>query len=126
MIGSTRTIRVFAFANATDMRKSWEGLSAIVRNEIIRDLLEGDMFLFVNRRRNREKVLFFDGIGLCIFMKRLERGLFAASWRCNNDKTLSLSMSELELFLDGSKTVGIISLVPPRLTRNSLEIASQI
>ncbi len=120
MIGSTRAVRVFAYAEIVDMRKSWEGLGAIVRNNLDKDLLKGDMYLFVNRRRNRAKVLYFDGTGLCIFMKRLERGLFAALWRCTKEQTLSLSMSELQVFLEGSKVVGKIPLILPDLGTDCL------
>lgn len=126
MIGSTRTIRVFAYAEATDMRKSWEGLGAIVRNDLGKDLLEGDMFLFVNRVRNRAKVLFFDGTGLCIFMKRLEKNRFAKLWGCNESKVLPLTMSEMQLFLEGSNVVGKITLVPDKITNKNLEISNQI
>ena len=117
MIGSTRSIRVFAYAAVTDMRKSYNSLEALVRNELTHDILRGDMYLFVNRRRNRAKVLFFDGTGLCTFMKRMEKGLFAAPW---DDKTLKLTTSELAVFLDGSKVVGKIPLILPDLGADCL------
>jgi transposase len=121
MIGSTRSIRVFAYAKVVDMRKSWEGLGAIVRNDLGHDLLKGDLFLFVNRRQNRAKVLFFDGTGLCIFMKRLERGRFAAPWKRTEDKSLKLTTSELQLFLEGSKIVGKKMLILPDLGADCLK-----
>jgi len=79
MIGSTRGVRVFAYGAPVDLRKGYEGLGALVRNELGRDVLSGDLFLFVNARRGRAKVIFFDGTGLCIYMKRLARGRFAAA-----------------------------------------------
>jgi len=126
MIGSTRSVSVFAYAAPVDMRKSWEGLGAIVRNDLGQDLLEGSFYLFVNRRRNRSKVLFFDGTGLCIYMKRLERNRFAKLWRQTKSKTLSLSMSEMQLFLEGSDAVGRITLVPEKIRSKTLAISSQI
>jgi transposase len=120
MIGSTRSIRVYAYTKIVDMRKSWEGLGAIVRNDLGHDIMRGDMFLFVNRRRNRAKVLFFDGTGLCIFMKRLERGLFAALWKGADDKSLKLTTSELQLFLEGSRIVGKKMVILPDLGADSL------
>ena len=126
MIGSTRSIRVFAYAAVTDLRKSWEGLGAIVRNELGHDLLQGDLFLFVNRRRNRTKVLFFDGTGLCIFMKRLERGRFAALWKRTQGKTLTLSMSELAVFVEGSKIIEKISLIPEEIDGSALAISRDL
>jgi transposase len=120
MIGATRQVRVFAFAAVTDMRKSYEGLAAIVRNDLLHDILRGDLYLFVNRRRNRAKVLHFDGTGLCIYMKRLESGRFAAPWKRTDDKSLRLSTSELQLFLEGSKVVGKIPLILPDLGADCL------
>ncbi|MCP4602307.1 MAG: IS66 family insertion sequence element accessory protein TnpB [Proteobacteria bacterium] len=117
---------MFAYAAPVDMRKSWEGLGAIVRNDLGQDLLEGSFYLFVNRRRNRSKVLFFDGTGLCIFMKRLERNQFAKLWRQTESKTLSLTMSEMQLFLEGSEMVGKITLVPRKISSKSLEISNQL
>jgi transposase len=121
VIGSTRSIRVFAYAAITDMRKSYEGLSALVRNGLGHDIMRGDLYLFVNRRRNRAKVLFFDGTGLCIFMKRLERGRFAALWERTDEKSLRLTTSELAVFLEGSKVVGKIPLILPDLGADCLK-----
>ena len=112
MIGSTRQVRVHAYAAPVDMRKGFEGLGAIVRQECGRDLLEGDLFLFVSRRRHRAKVLFFDGTGLCLFVKRLSRGRFAALWRDGTDRTIALTTTELQLFLEGSALVGRVELSP--------------
>jgi transposase len=120
MIGTTRSIRVFAYAGVTDMRKSYNGLEGLVRNELGHDIMRGDLYLFVNRRRNRAKVLFFDGTGLCIFMKRMEKGLFAAPWDRTDEKTLKLTTSELSVFLEGSKVVGKIPLILPALGADCL------
>ena len=123
MIGSTRSIRVFAYAEVTDMRKSYNGLESIVRLGLGHDIMDGDLFLFVNRRRNRAKVLFFDGTGLCIFMKRMEKGRFAAPWDRTDEPTLKLTTSELAVFLDGSKVVGKIPLILPDLAKDSLAVS---
>lgn len=80
MIGSTRNLRVFAYAQPADLRKGFDGLFGIVTSELSRDPLDGDCFLFVNRARSRAKVLLWDGTGLCIYMKRLEHGRFACLW----------------------------------------------
>ena len=123
MIGSTRSIRVFAYAEVADMRKSYNGLESIVRLGLGHDIMDGDLFLFVNRRRNRAKVLFFDGTGLCIFMKRMEKGRFAAPWDRTDEPTLKLTTSELAVFLDGSKVVGKIPLILPDLSKDSLAVS---
>lgn len=125
MIGSTRAIMVFAYAAPVDMRKSYEGLSALVRNELKRDILAGEFYLFTNRRRTRAKVLLFDGTGLCIYMKRLDRGCFANLWgRTTADNALPMTMSELSLFLEGSEFVGRRPLSPPALTLSELVVSA--
>jgi len=125
VIGSSRAVRVFAYAGPVDMRKSYEGLGALVRNELRRDLLSGELYLFTNRRRTRAKVLLFDGTGLCIYMKRLDKGQFAKLWRDERDGcgALSLTMSELTLFLEGSHLVGRRALSPPAITQEDLVVA---
>ena len=63
MITLPRHVRVHAYAAPADLRKGFEGLSALVREELDRDPLSGDLFLFTNRTRRRSKVLLFDGTG---------------------------------------------------------------
>lgn len=115
MIGSTRTTRVWACPEPTDLRKGYNGLYGLVKQRLGRDPLSGDLFLFVNRRRNACKVLLWDGTGLCIFMKRLERGRFAAPWR-DSDDVLQLTSNELNLFIEGCDLVGRLELSPSAVT----------
>ena len=76
MIGSTRNLRVWAYPAPADLRKGYDGLYGLVVSELGRDPLSGDCFLFTNRVRTRAKVLVWDGTGLCIYQKRLERNRF--------------------------------------------------
>ena len=76
MLALSSTSRIFLFRQATDMRKSYDGLSNIVENQLGQNPLTGDFFVFVNRPRNSLKVLFWDNGGFCLFCKRLERGRF--------------------------------------------------
>lgn len=76
MWGLTRSTRVFLRSGATDLRLGFDGLSALVKNQLGQDLLSGSLFVFCNRNRTRVKVLTFDGSGLWLCMKRLERGTF--------------------------------------------------
>jgi transposase len=69
MIAFTRAIRVWAYMSPVDMRRSYEGLSAIVRNELGRDIMAGELYLFTNARRSRAKVLHFDGTGLGLALR---------------------------------------------------------
>lgn len=114
MIGSTRNLSVWAMTCPTDMRKGYDGLCALVSQELDRDPLSGDVFLFVSRSRKRCKALLWDGTGLCIYQKRLEGRRFACLWRVGPERELSLTISELQLFLEGSTLVGKIALSPPK------------
>ena len=111
MIGSTRRVGVYAYTAPTDMRKGHDGLSSLVQRDLERDPLSGEMFLFVSRDRRRAKVLMWDGTGLCLYAKRLERGRFASLWGTGGT-AVRLTVSELSLFLEGSKLVGRIPLSP--------------
>jgi len=93
------------------LRKGYNGLYGLVKHELGRDPLSGDMFLFLNRRRTACKVLLWDGTGLCIFQKRIERGRFASLWR-DGDRPLKLTESKLRLFIEGCELVGRRELSP--------------
>jgi transposase len=113
VIGSTRQVTVYAFGGPVDLRKGFDGLSALVTQGLRRDPLSGDLFVFVSRTRKRAKVLLWDGTGLCIYAKRLEQGRFACLWRDERKPTLRLTLNELQLFLEGSALVGRVALSPP-------------
>ena len=112
MIGSTRNLRVLAYPAPADLRKGYNELSGLVLQDLGTDPLSGDCYLFINRRRTAAKVLMWDGTGLCIFQKRLERGRFAALWRRRNDGVVSLTMSELALMLEGCRLEAKLPLSP--------------
>ena len=112
MIGSTRQVSVWAYGAPADLRKGFDGLSGLVAEGLGRDPLSGDCYLFVNATRKRAKVLLWDGTGLCIYAKRLERGRFACLWRDAAARVVRLTMSELQLFLEGSALVGRVVLSP--------------
>jgi transposase len=69
-------VRIWLYAPPTDMRKSFDGLSALVRTKLAEDPLSGQLFVFINRRRTQLKVLYFDRGGYCVWAKRLEQGRF--------------------------------------------------
>lgn len=115
MIGSTRSVRVFAYTEPVDMRKGFDGLYGLVANVLGRDPLSGDVFLFVSRNRKRAKALLWDGTGLCLYAKRLERGQFARLWGDEETSQLQLTMAELALFLEGSNLVGKVPVSPREL-----------
>ena len=89
-----RRVSVYAYAQPTDMRKGFDGLSALVTAGLQRDPLSGDVYIFVSRDRVRAKVLHWDGTGLCVYAKRLERGRFARLWRDEPDAPIMLTVSQ--------------------------------
>lgn len=125
MIGSTRAVGVWAYPAPTDLRRGYNGLFGMVKNGLARDPLSGDLYLFVNRTRTGCKVLMYDGTGLCIFMKRLERGRFAAPWRAGSGQALQLTSTELSLFIEGCQLVGRQTLSPAEIHAKSLAPADR-
>ena len=126
MIGTTRAISVFAYPKPADLRKGYGGLHGLVENELKHDVLGGAYFLFVNKRRTSCKVLHWDGTGLCLYCKRLERGRFAKLWRDDQAATLQLTQAELSLFLDGSHLVGRRKLSPAATGKRRLGKSKQM
>ena len=112
MIGSTRTLRVWAYPEPVDLRAGYDGLAALVTAKLGRDPLSGHLFLFQNRCRTRAKVLVWDGTGLCVYQKRLEQGRFACLWPGRGRGAIELTMSELALFLEGSRALERVQLSP--------------
>lgn len=125
MIGAAGRVPVFAYRQPVDLRKGFEGLSALVRQALGQDPLSGALYLFTNRRRTTAKVLQFDGTGLALYIKRLARGRFAALWETDGETSLSLTRPELELFLHGSQQVGRMMLSPAPLTEKDLVIGAR-
>ncbi len=99
MLGFGTATRVYLVAGATDLRFSFNGLYGIVKSKLESDPLSGHAFLFCNRRKNRLKVLFFDGSGLWVCAKRLEKGTFA--WPQTKERSIELSREEMALLLGG-------------------------
>jgi transposase len=97
MIGLGSVTRVYLAAGATDMRKGFDGLYGMARDRLGIDPLSGHLFVFCNGRRNRLKVLYWDGSGLWICSKRLEKGRF--SWPAQGDDQGRVRMSSEELRL---------------------------
>lgn len=115
MIGAGRQVRVWACARPVSMRKSFDGLFAEAKHAMGMNPLAGDMFLFVSRDRKQARVLHFDGSGLVIVAKRLEKGCFNAPWEGDRDKPWCLTPSELALFLEGSRLVGHYQVLPAQV-----------
>lgn len=92
-------IRVQLFGQPVDMRKSFDGLSALAMHAMGFDPLSGALFVFVNRRATQIKVLYFDRSGYCVWAKRLEAGRFIGNWRSVHSRTMD--WTALKLLLEG-------------------------
>ncbi len=91
--------RVWLAAGATDMRRGFDGLAAIVQERLGADPFSGHLFLFRGRRVDLVKMLWWDGDGLCLLAKRLERGRFI--WPQATDGAIHLSAAQLSMLLEG-------------------------
>lgn len=93
--------RVYLCAAPVDLRKSFDGLSGLVESVFRSEVLDGHLFLFINRRRDRIKALWWDKDGLVLWYKRLERGTFEAPGGSAGRTHLELDATELAMLLGG-------------------------
>ena len=99
--------KIYLYAKPADMRKSFNGLHAIVQSEFGRDMRAGDVFVFLNRRLDRIKLIHWDRDGLAIWMKRLERGTFQRP-RCSpNALQVEIDATDLALLLSGIELTSV-------------------
>jgi transposase len=99
MLSLSPATRIFVALEPVDMRRSFNGLSAAVETVLAQDPLSGHVFLFTNRLRNRVKLVYWDGSGLWVCAKRLERGRFG--WPTGDGASRTLRPEELTLLLHG-------------------------
>lgn len=112
MIAVPTGVRVYLAAGATDMRKGFDGLAMVVQGSLDRDPFAGDVFAFRGRSGDRVKLLYFDGQGLCLFAKRLERGRFV--WPRATSGVVSLTPAQLSMLLEGIDWRRPVRTAPPR------------
>jgi transposase len=93
--------RIYLYAQNVDMRKGFDGLHALIQAEFPSDTLGGDLFLFLNRRRDRLKLMTWERDGWIIFYKRLERGTFERPRPAADGVTVELDSTDLALILAG-------------------------
>ena len=101
MLSLPLPVKIFWSVAPTDMRKSFDSLSALVAEHLGQDPLSGHLFVFTSRRRDRVKLLYFEKGGLAIWYKRLEEGTFAGPKPSGNGKSVQLSAEDLSLLLAG-------------------------
>jgi transposase len=101
MLNIPAGVAIYLHTRPTDMRKSFDGLCGIIRGEFGRDPLDGGLFLFINRRRNRVKLLWWDHDGLALWYKRLEAGTFESIPAGDGVAAVEIDATELAMLLGG-------------------------
>lgn len=99
MISPTAGVRIVVCSRPVDFRNGMDGLAALVQQALRENPFAGDVFVFRAKRADRVKILYWDGSGLCLFHKRLEKGRFV--WPPAQDGAIRLSAGQLGLLLEG-------------------------
>ena len=99
MMGLPSETRIWLATGATDMRKGFDGLAGLVQTVLGEDPFNGHLFVFRGRRGDLIKLLWYDGDGLCLFAKRLERGRFI--WSQAHSGSVSLTSAQLSMLMEG-------------------------
>ena len=99
MLSLTSTVRIFLAAAPADMRKGFDGLAQLVREVIPQDPLSGHLFVFLNKRRDRIKILYWDRDGFALWYKRLEKGTFRFPQA--KDNRVEVTPAEMAAILEG-------------------------
>lgn len=105
MLSIPPTVSIWLHTAPTDMRQGIDGLSGIVRGQFEADPLDGSLYLFVNRRRDRLKILHWDGTGFWVYYKLLEQGTFEPIR--SDDPRVTIDATQLAMLLGGVSLVGI-------------------
>lgn len=93
--------RFHLYSQPTDMRKSFDGLSGLVKNILERDPFHGDVFIFINKRRDKIKLLHWQGVSFSLYYKRLEKGTFELPQYDAAVKSIALSYTQMVMIVDG-------------------------
>jgi transposase len=99
MIGLPSNTQIWIAAGVTDLRRGFDGLSALIQTKLEKSPLSGQVFIFRGRRGDLVKLIWFDGDGLCLLCKRLERGKFI--WPQATEGSVSLTRAQLSMLLEG-------------------------
>jgi transposase len=106
MLAISSTSRIYLYTPAADMRKGIDGLSGMVRSELGADPTDGSLFVFVNRRRDRMKILRFDDGGFWLYYRVLEAGTFESVPSPESASRLTIDATQLAMLLSGVSLIG--------------------
>ena len=101
MLSISPAVKIFLYAEPADLRRGYDGLASLVTEAMGEDPLSGHLYLFINRRHNRIKLLYWAGDGYAIWMKRLERGSFELPASTSQSRSVKITAGQLALILEG-------------------------
>jgi transposase len=101
ILSFSKSLRYYVHRHATDMRKGFDSLSGIVNNEFLMNPVSGDVFIFLNRPRNRIKLLHWQDDGFAVFYKRLEKGTYEIPLKNTTRNAIEIEAQTLQLILEG-------------------------
>ncbi len=93
--------KIHVYASPADMRKGIDGLSGTIRGELGAEPTDGSLFVFINRRRDRMKILFFDGSGFWLYYRLLEAGTFEELKHTDQSRCVTIDATQLAMLLSG-------------------------
>ena len=105
MLNIPSTVSIFLHTRPTDMRKGFDGLSGIVRDQFSADPTDGSLFVFINRRGDRLKMLYFDGGGFWLYYRVLEAGTFEMISAEGESPVIEMDTTQLAMLLAGVSLV---------------------
>jgi len=109
MLSISPVVKIFVYGQPADLRRGYDGLAAIVQHAMQEDPLSGSLFVFVNKRGNRIKLLYWDDTGYAIWMKRLEVGSFELPKLGDaTPVSVKITPSQLALILDGIELSSVV------------------
>lgn len=101
MLHLSPAMQYYLYTGNTDMRKGFDSLCGIVSSQMKLDALSGSIFIFINRRRNQVKLLLWEGDGLALYYKRLEKGTYELPEISNENSNLNISNQQVQFILQG-------------------------
>ena len=101
MLHLSASVRYYFFSGITDMRRGHDSLCGIVTSQMKLDDLSGAIFMFINRRRNQVKLLLWEGDGLSLYHKRLEKGTYELPGTSDNNASSNITYQQLQFILQG-------------------------
>jgi transposase len=107
MLSLSPGIKIYLYRSPTDMRRSFDGLYGIIKNEFDMDVRCGGLFLFINKRRTMVKCMYWDTDGIAIWMKRLERGSVQHPQPASESKHVIMNATELHMLLTGIEVTNL-------------------